>query len=127
MTTQPALFGTETASNYGKSEEEKAVHALIDELEANNAMTTKKRALCVSALRLAQIASQPKSAIAAVQALDKLTDLLDRIDPEPTGSDAALSTEMKDLINALTIDPPLHARTETSNPPEPGPNESASP
>lgn len=111
------LFEGETEPRYGDSLQVEAVRALIKEITEAGEMTAAKQVLCATALKLAEIIEQPKSAIAAVQAAAQLTPLVERLTADST-EQAGMSEETKDLIRALTIDPTTYADTSDGNPAE---------
>ena len=120
------IFEGETEEKFGDSLQVSAVRALIEDIRANGRMTPAKSVLCATALQLAQIAAQPKSAIAAVQAAAQLTPLVEKL-TEADGDSAGLTEETKELIRALAIDPSPYAEPEAGHRPEPGTPEPAAP
>lgn len=111
------IFDGETDPNPADSLQVEAVRALIAEIREKGEMTAAKQVMCATALRLAGICDQPKSAIAAVQAAAQLTPLVEKLTAEDNA--AGFTPEMKALIDALTIDPASYARPEASDPAEP--------
>lgn len=110
------IFIDETAPKWGDSLQVIAVRELIAKIREDGRMTPAKSVMCSVALRLAEIISNPKSAIAAVQAAAQLTPLIETLTAE-AGDSSGMTEETKELIRALTIDPETYARTEAGEHP----------
>ncbi|QBE48756.1 hypothetical protein [Leucobacter triazinivorans] len=120
------LFDGETDPKPGDSLQVEAVRALIAEIRENGTMTAAKQVMCATAMRLAHIIEQPKSAIAAVQAAAQLTPLIEKLTAEE-GNAAGFTPEMKALIDALAVDPASYAQPPAGDPSEPGTPDPATP
>lgn len=102
-TPQLDIFGDVEDGPFGDSLQVKAVKELVAEIQDSGTMTIAKRVLCANALKYAELAGDSKSAIAAVGATEKLTEIVERLTADQTQKLSDLPPEIVQLLAAFEV------------------------
>lgn len=113
------LFEQAKQEKYGDSLQTIAVRELIADLDTNGEMTPAKRVLAATALSLAENIERGNSKGRAIaNEAAQLAALVEQLTAE-RGTTDDMTPETKALINALTIDATVYARTPPLHETEP--------